>query len=736
MTDFIFNAAWIKTARSRGEAAVTFSKAFSVSKPLKKAELCVTALGVYELKINGEKPSDYVLAPGWTDYYKRLQYQTYDITGFIKVHNRLEIGVGQGWRFHDWYDLKNKNIRYNQPALLASLRLSYEDGSEEYINTDKTWNVSENRVRYNNIYNGETVDLTYVPAAARKAAEFEYDKKILVPQEGESITEHERFAGQKLIITPKGETVIDFGQEITGWVTFETNGKKGEKTVIRHFEMLDKNGNVYTENYRSAKSLFTVINDGAAHTVKPAYTFYGFRYIAVEGMKVTDPAQFTAIAVYSDIKPTGKIECSNAMLNKLFSNITWGQRGNFLDVPTDCPQRDERLGWTGDAQVFCKTASYNFDTAKFFRKWLADLRSAQRADGMIPNYVPCKFSEGGGSAAWADVACVLPWQMYLTYGKKYFLSENFGMMKKWVDYMVNKAAKKHPSKDFRGDMCPYLHNDQWHFGDWLALDLPDKEAVGGATDKNLIATAFFAYSTSLLIKAGDVLGKDVFFYKELYPKIVKAFRDTYENADGTIKCDTQTACVLALYFDLASDRAAAARQLTDLVEKAGHLTTGFVGTPYLMHVLSDIGQSKLAYDLILRTEFPSWGYTVVNGGTTMWERWNGLRPDGEFATKSMNSFNHYAYGAVGDWMYENMAGIRQKNGSCAFSDIEFRPETDNRLSWVKAEINTVNGKVSSEWQITEKGTEYAFTVPEKCSAAAFINGKKYELHAGFNKILQ
>ena len=735
MEDYIFSAKWIKAARHRGEAALTFTKSFTVSKPVRSAEIGVTALGVYELKINGEKPTDYVLAPGWTDYDHRLQYQTYDVTAFIKEKNRIDIGVGQGWRFHDWYDLKNKNIKRNQPGVLAAVKLTYTDGSEEYVYSDKTWRFSENAVRYNQMYNGETADLTYKPASPRNAAEFDYDKKLLVPQEGEIIKEQERFEGQKLILTPKGETVIDFGQEITGYVTFETDGKKGSETLIRHFEMLDKNGNVYTENYRSAKSTFTVINDGKKHTVKPVYTFYGFRYIAVEGMTVTDPKQFTAIAVYSDIKPTGKIECSDAMLNKLFSNITWGQRGNFLDVPTDCPQRDERLGWTGDAQVFCKTASYNFDTAKFFRKWLADLRSCQRKDGMIPNFVPCKYSEGGGSAAWADVACVLPWQMYLTYGKKYFLTENFGMMKKWVDYMVEKAAKKHPSKDFKGDMCPYLHNDQWHFGDWLALDLPDKEAVGGATDNDFIATAFFAYSTSLLIKAGEVIGKDVYFYKELYPKIVKAFRNAYENADGTLRCNTQTACVLALYFDIASNREAAAKQLTDLVKGAGHLTTGFVGTPYLMHVLSDIGQTKLAYDLILRTEFPSWGYTVVNGGTTMWERWNGLRPDGEFATKSMNSFNHYAYGAVGDWMYENMAGIRQKDGGTAFSDITFRPETDDRLTWVKAEIKTARGTVASEWKKTENGTEYGFFVPEGSKATAEINGKNYELHAGFNKIL-
>lgn len=732
MTGYITDAKWIKAARHRGDAALTFTKHFTSEKSVKKAEISLTALGVYELIINGKRASDFIFAPGWTDHFHRLQVQTADITSLLEKKNKIEINVGQGWLFHGWYD--KKNVKSGQPALLAAVKLTYEDGEEEYIYTDETWGVNENQVRYNHMYNGETVDFTYIPPKPCKAAVFDYTKDILIPQEGEKIVERERFSGAKLITTPKGETVIDFGQEITGYVTFTAKGRKGSKITVKHFEMLDRKGNVYTANYRSARSQYTVVNDGNVHTVKPVYTFYGFRYIAVKGMEITDPAQFTAIAVYSDIKQTGFIKTSDDMLNKLFSNITWGQRGNFLDVPTDCPQRDERLGWTGDAQVFCKTASYNFDTAVFFRKWLGDLRTAQRDDGMIPNFVPCSAGEGGGSAAWADVACVLPWQMYLTYGETYFLTENFGMMKKWVNYMVNKAAKKHPSVGFHGSRCPYLHNDQWHFGDWLALDLPNKEAVGGATDKDLIATAFFAYSTSLLIKAGEIIGEDVGFYKQLYPNVVKAFRDEYIKADGTMKCNTQTACVLALQFDLAENREAVANQLTGLLKKSGHLTTGFVGTPYLMHVLSDIGETKLAYDLLLRTEFPSWGYTVVNGGTTMWERWNGLRPDGRFATRTMNSFNHYAYGAVGDWMYENMAGIRQKEGSCAFSDIEFRPETDERLTMVSASIETVRGTAASQWKKTENGIEYEFTVPEGSRATAVINGTTYALHIGINKI--
>ena len=377
--DTIFNAKWIKAPRYRRDAALTFSKRFS-GKDVEKATLQVTARGVYNCFINGEAVTDSVLNPGWTDYYKRLQYQTYDVTKLLKASNKIEIKAGKGWFFHNWYDRDSDVVKPDEPAVIAALALIFADGSEQTVYTDGTWNVTENEVRYNNIYNGETVDYTYAVKRPVKAAEIDYTKEILIPQEGERILEQERFPGAKLIVTPKGDAVIDFGQEVTGYVTFDTPEKSKRKITVRHFEMLDKDGNVYTKNYRSAKALLTVIPDGTVRTVKPAYTFYGFRYVAVKGMKVTDPAQFTAIAVYSDMKVTGHFACSDPMINRLFHNIMWGQRGNFLDIPTDCPQRDERFGWTGDAQVFCKVASYNFDTEKFFRKWLGDLRSMQTAE--------------------------------------------------------------------------------------------------------------------------------------------------------------------------------------------------------------------------------------------------------------------------------------------------------------------------------------------------------------------
>ena len=729
----IQNACWIKPKAPRGEAGLTFQKAFDVAKDVARASLEITAMGVYRAFLNGVPVGEGVLTPGWTDYYARLQVQAYDVLPMLKTKNKLTVEVGQGWLFHNWYDKESEVKTSNEPLLLASLRLEYADGSEETVYTDGSWRVRESNIRYNNMYNGETVDWSYAPAAFAPVMCVDYTREILIDQAGPFALEQERFPGTKLIKTPKGETVIDFGQEITGYITFTAAPAKGKQIKIVHFEMLDKDGNVYTKNLRSAKQTLTVIGDGAEHTVKPAFTFYGFRYIRVTGLKVTDPGMFTAIAVYSQMERTGTFVCSDPYINKLYANIVWGQKGNFLDVPTDCPQRNERLGWTGDAQVFCKTASLNFDVSRFFKKWTGDLRTAQiRGDGRIPSYVPCYKDEGGGSAAWADVATVLPWQMYLTYGDKNALADNWLLMKDWVDYMIRKAKEKNEEDPNDSEL---LLNTQWHFGDWLALDLPDLEAVGGRTNHHMIAQAYFCHSTALLIAAGKTLGKNVKKYEVLLPRIREAFQKVYVNKNGEMTDDTQTACVLALQFGLLEDEAPVKAQLTRMVKEKGHLTTGFVGTPYLLPVLSEIGETKLAYDLLFRKEFPSWLYPVTRGATTMWERWNGLRPDNEFATPDMNSFNHYAYGAVGGWLFETVTGIRQAVGSVGYEHIVFAPVPDERLRFAKATLTTKYGEILSGWSRRDECTEYTFVVPEGCTAVARIGTNERALHTGINKII-
>ncbi|MBR3767380.1 MAG: family 78 glycoside hydrolase catalytic domain [Clostridia bacterium] len=729
--DNIFSASWIKAARQRKDIVIDFEKTFEAKPFPVKAELQISSLGVYSCEINGKAVTSSVLNPGWTDYNKRIQYQTYDVTSLIGKENKITVGVGIGWRFHNWYDLSSRIVSYGTVALIASLKITYENGEEVNIYTDGSWTTRENKVRYNNMYNGETVDFTYKAKKGTAATVIPYTKDTLIPQEGEYITEHEFIRGKELITTPEGDTVIDFGQELTGYLAFYCKGNKGDRIKIRHFEKLTKDGNVYTENLRSAKQELNIICDGNTHFVKPLYTFYGFRYIAVDGMEISSPDDIAAVVVHSDMKRTGYFNCSNEMINQLFHNIVWGQKGNFLDVPTDCPQRDERFGWTGDAQVFCKVASYNFNVEKFFKKWMGDLRAMQKKSGSIPSFVPIKYDDEGGSSAWADVATILPWQMYLTYGNRELLEENYTLMKKWVDFMRSWALKKKPDEGVSTD--PYLYEGHWHFGDWLALDLPNKEAVEGATDKDIIGSAFFAYSTSLLIKASEELGIDCKYYKNLYKNIKRSFIKKYIDEDGKMTCNTQTACVLALHFGLYNNKEPLAQQLTDLVNSYGHLTTGFVGTPYLLHVLSDIGENELAYKLLLRDEFPSWCYPITQGATTMWERWNGYKPDGTFATAEMNSFNHYAYGAVGDWMYEKMCGITQREGSAGFTDIIFSPIVGNDFTFAEASIETRNGKIASRWEKTDDGILYTFTVPEKTNAQALLNGKKYVLNTGINK---
>ncbi len=728
----ILNASWIKPSRQKKDVGVNFIKSFTAKPFPVKAVLEISCLGVYDCKINGKPVTSSVLNPGWTDYNKRIQYQTWDVTDLIANENTITIGTGIGWRFHRWYDLSSKIIAPHTTAVIAALTLTYENGEEITVYTDDSWTTTENQVRYNHMYNGETVDFNFKAGKPVPVTVIPYTKETLIPQEGELITEQEVIRGKELITTPEGDTVIDFGQELTGYLTFYLKGSKGDKVTIKHFEKLTKDGNVYLDNLRSAKQELTLISDGKSHLIKPVYTFYGFRYIAISGMEISSPDEICAVVVHSEMERTGYFNCSDSMINQLFHNIIWGQKGNFLDVPTDCPQRDERLGWTGDAQVFCKVASYNFNVEKFFRKWMGDLRAMQKPSGTMPSFVPTKFDDDGGSSAWADIATVLPWQMYLTYGNEELLRENYPMMKKWVDFMRSWALKKKPDEGISTN--PYLYEGHWHFGDWLALDLPDKEAVEGATEKDLIGCAFFYYSTSLLIKASEVLGIECKYYKNLLKNIKKAFIARFIGEDGRMLCNTQTACVLALHFGIYNDKKPVADQLTALVKEYGHLTTGFVGTPYLLHVLSDIGENELAYELLLRDEFPSWCYPITQGATTMWERWNGYKPDGTFATPDMNSFNHYAYGAVGDWMYEKMCGIRQQDGTAGFKCLVFSPVISDRFTFAEASIKTANGTVASRWEKTENGVLYTFTVPENTRAVAVINNTTFALNIGINKI--
>ena len=713
---------WIKGCEKNLRGGTVYLKNFRCAAKAEKAMLEITALGVYEAKLNGERVGDFILAPGWTSYLNRLQVQSYDVTNLLKTENSLEVTVGQGWRA-----IANKRdgsdfLGYRDTALIAELTLVYADGTTESIVTDSSWTARESKLRYTNIYDGDIYDATFKAGSARHCICVDLEKDMLIPQEGEKIVEHERMPALQVIKTPAGETVIDFGQNMTGYVEFRIKGTPGAQATISHGETLDRDGNFYNANYRSADAQIKFVCDGEEHTYKSALTFFGFRYIRLENWPdEIKKENFTAVVVHSDIRRTGYFECSDEAVNRLFKNIIWGQKGNFLDVPTDCPQRDERLGWTGDAQVFVRTASLNFDVERFFKKWLRDLAADQGRDGCVPHVIPNISDDMGGSSAWSDAAVICPWEIYRTYGDKKILEDQFDSMKAWIDWMRERSENGRRSGGS-------------HFGDWLGLDSPEG-SYKGSTPEDLIATAYYKYSTELFIKAAHALGRDVAEYENIPAEAAAAFRREYME-NGRVKNATQTACVLALYFDITDDRAATAAQLNELVKRAGHLETGFVGTPYLLHALSDNGYAETAYDLLLRREYPSWLYPISKGATTVWEHWDGIKPDGTMWSTDMNSFNHYAYGAVADWMYGAAAGINSDPDRPGFEHIIFRPVTDRRLDFVKASIDTRRGTVASEWRRENGRIKYIFTVPEGCCASVIIGGEKHEVGAGTHEFFE
>lgn len=710
-----FSAKWIRPKEEMGDVCPVFRKQWEQRERPQRAVLYLTALGVYEARINGERISEYVLAPGWTSYEKRLQYQEYEVTKLLGERNELTVTVGKGWfrsPMPGWVESEEKTKRVRHSCgLFGELHLFYGDGRMEILPTDGSWECAESPVRFSEIYDGESYDARLTPAGFALVEEFAHSTEILIPQEGEEIREMERLEAKEVFRTPAGEWVVDFGQEVTGYVEFSVDAPEGTAVRIRHGEVLDADGNFYNENYRSAKAELTYICREGKQTWHPALTFFGFRYLRLEEFPGTPkPEQFTAIAVYSNLKRTGTLCCSDPELNQLFSNIVWSQKDNFLDVPTDCPQRDERLGWTGDAQVFVKAACYNFDAERFFRKWLHDVAADQRADGGVGQVIPDYLPDGAPSAAWGDAAVICPWQVYLTYGADEVLQEQFASMKKWVDYITSATATQ------------YLWTGGEHFGDWLGLDA-SAGSYKGASREDFIASAYYAYSTQLLIKAGHALGIDVSEYEQLYEKILKSFRETYP------QYTTQTEYVLAVWFDLAVDPQKSADELAELIRQDGsRMRTGFVGTAYLLHALSRYGHTELAYTLLLRREYPSWLYPVKQGATTMWEHWDGRMEDGSFWSADMNSFNHYAYGAVADWIYEEAAGIHPVEEAPGFARVRIAPKPDARLGWLEASVATRNGRIVSRWVQEEQAVRFEIMTP--VDAVLVIDGRERQVGPG------
>jgi alpha-L-rhamnosidase len=718
-----------------------FRKEFSVNKKIISATAYVTAHGLYEAAINGKRIGDAYLTPGWTSYKNRLQYQEYDVTNLIKNGaNAIGVMLGNGWYRGIIGFGNNINVYGKDIALLFQVNITYSDGSTDVVISDNSWKSSTGKIRYDEIYNGETDDARdektgwtlpgYDDTKWSGVTVADYSKSILVATQNEPVKKHETFKPINIFKTPKGEQVIDFGQNLVGWVQLKVKGNVGDTIIISHAEVLDKEGNFYTANLREAKAQDTYILKGKDEEIfEPHFTWHGFRFIKVEGYRgELKPENFTAIAIYSDMQPTGTFTSSNALINQLQHNIQWGQKGNFLDVPTDCPQRDERLGWTGDAQVFSRTATFNMNVNNFFAKWLKDI-AADQVDGDVPFVVPNVLgSNAAGSTGWADVATIIPWNIYLAYGDKRVLQDQYNSMKAWVEYMRGKSRNN-------------LWNTGFHFGDWLFYR-PDDDNDGRAavTDKYLIAQCFYAHSTQLLINAAKVLGNegDATTYAALLQKIKDAFIKEYMTPNGRLVSGTQTAYVLALNFDMLPDslRTQAAARLADNVKSyTNHLTTGFLGTPYLCHVLTRFGYDSIAYKLLLQPTYPSWLYPVKMGATTIWERWDGIKPDSTFETPGMNSFNHYSYGAIGDWMYRSMAGIDTYEDEPGYKHIKIKPHIGGNFTNVSASLETYYGLVSNSWKIENNSVIMDVEIPANTTATVYLPAKNIKSVTENNIIL-
>jgi alpha-L-rhamnosidase len=704
-----WQAQWITTslADTLEGPSPMFRKAFAAAKTIQSATLYATAHGVYEAMINGKRVGQDYLAPGWTSYHKRLLYQSYDVTGLLKKgQNVVGFTLGDGW-YRGYLAFDGKRALYgNQISGRLQLVINYTDGTQENIGTDNTWKYSKGAILFSDLYNGEVYDarlekvgwstVAYNAQNWKAATVIAAGPETLESSISPLARKHEQFKVVKVIQTPKGETVLDFGQNLVGWVQFSLAGKAGASITLEHGEVMDKSGNFYSANLRRAKQQVKYIFKGVGtESYEPHFSYQGFRYVKVSGLgsKGINPAAFKAVAVYADMAPTGTFSSSNPMLNQLQHNIQWGQKGNFMDVPTDCPQRDERLGWTGDAQVFFRTAAFNMDVAGFFTKWMKDVAADQLPNGSIPFVIPNVLGDSqSGSTGWGDVATIIPWNMYLAYGDKQILANQYPSMRNWVEFMSSKSKND-------------LWNTGFHFGDWLFYrPNDDNDGRSAITDKYLISQAFYAHSTQLLINAAQVLGNkgDEDKYKELLDRIKKAFLKEYLTPNGRLVSGSQTAYVLALNFDLLPEdlRPQAVNFLVNNIESYGnHLTTGFLGTPYLCHVLSRFGRSDVAYKLLLQETYPSWLYPVKMGATTIWERWDGIKPDGTFQTTDMNSFNHYAYGAIGDWMYRVMAGLDTDESQPGYKKITIAPQPGGNINQASAQLETLYGLAGSDWKI-------------------------------------
>jgi alpha-L-rhamnosidase len=726
-----WKANWISSPFDKPDEKIRpcsyFRKDFQVIKQVQTARLYISALGLYEAYLNGKKVGDQLFTPGWTSYNKRVQYQTYDITAMLSGTNVIGAIVGDGW--YRGFIGTNQNYYGDQTALIAQLQINYTDGTTEVIVTDGSWKATKGAILFSDIYHGEIYDARLESQGWDKigfndktwvnSMIYDHSKEILIAQQSVPVKAIQEIHPLKLIQTAKGETVYDMGQNMVGYVRLKVIGKAGEKVALKFAEVLDKAGNFYTENLRTASATDMYILKGDGEEVyEPRFTYHGFRYVKIEGFPGTPGLNtITGIVIHSDMEPTGKFACSDSLVNQLQHNIQWSQKGNFFDIPTDCPQRDERLGWTGDAQVFMPTAAFNYNVAPFFTRWLGDLSVDQLPDGSVPNVIP-DVTKNEGSAGWADASVIVPWNLYLAYGDRRILEKQYPSMKTWVEYMRGRAGND------------YVWDGDPQFGDWQALVPSYVNTPELVTDKDMVATAYYYYSTTLLARIAIIIGRteDAAYYSKLADKIKWAFSLAFIDSSGRLTSDTQTAYLLAIAFDLLPSNILkqATGYLASYIENVGHLTTGFIGTPLLCKTLTDLGRVDLAYKLFMRKEYPSWLYPVTQGATTIWERWDGIQPDGTFQNPGMNSFNHYAYGAVGEWLYQYVVGIRPDEKDPGYRHIILAPHPGGGLTNARGEYESMYGTIVSDWSVSGGKMIYHAVIPPNSKATVILPVQKEE----------
>src|SRR5690625_2732426 len=691
---------WNPTEQGTDESSAQMRQEFTLDRPIASARIYSTALGNYEMFVNGQAVSSDRLAPGWTDYDQRVQYQTYDVTEMLRRgDNAIGARLAPGW-YTGKIAIYGPYLYGHKPALLAQLEFTYDDGTVHRVVSDTSWTSGTGPIVSADHQDGEVDDERREPSGWAEPGfdESEWNPVVqkadvdlaLVAQADPPARVTQELEPVELTEPEPGVHIVDLGQNIAGVARLIVRGAEaGDEIRLRHGEELNPDGTLYTANLRTAKATNYYTAKGADREVyEPTFTFHGFRYVEVTGYpSELRAADVVGLAINTDAPETSSLETSSALLNQLHSNIVWSQRGNFLSVPTDCPQRDERMGWTGDINVYVSTAAHIMDIATFIGdKWLRDLRDAQQDDGAVTDVVPYVPIVGAGNTGWGDAAVTVPYELWQAYGDTRVIDENWDAMSRWLDYLEENSED-------------YIRPDEG-YGDWLNLD--------DNAPRDLVGTAYFARVAGLMADMAEATGRpaEARQYEELAAAVTEAFQDEYLAADGSLTGDSQTGYVLALSYGLVPDdlvSATADHLVAALEERDLHLATGFLGTPDLLPVLSQVGHTDLAYRLINHRTYPSWGYSIRAGATTIWERWNSKNPDGSFGPVEMNSFNHYAYGAVGTWMYRNIAGIRPDPGSPGYANTIIAPQPGGGLRTASGTHESRYGEIATSWRKLANG---------------------------------